>query len=278
MKPDFVVIGAEKSGTTSLYYYLREHPGIFVPPVKELNHLIHHPAMRSVFQGPDVTYKRACRSRIEYLQVFEDAPRGSVIGEITHIYLYAPESPGMIHEVLGGPKIIAVIRNPMDRAYSQFTFHKKFGLDPLPTFEEALDDEQARITAGWDPVFHYTERGFYGRQLHRYYRLFPESSIRIYKFEDFFRNPVASMADLYGFVGTDPTYVPDVTRKFMPGGDPRAPEFIASPNKGVPLAKPIAPETHHRLREIYMEDIHETERLTGLDLSDWLGERADNVS
>ena len=85
MKPAFLVVGAARSGTTSVYGYLGQHPGIFVPAVKELNHLVHHPAKRSPLQGPDVTYKTALRSREEYLQVFRGAPRGCVMGEVTHI-------------------------------------------------------------------------------------------------------------------------------------------------------------------------------------------------
>lgn len=276
MKPVFLVVGAAKAGTTSVHRYLSEHPGIFVPPKKELNHFIHHPVKRSPFQGPGVTYKKALRSREEYFSAFSRAPEGSVIGEVTHVYLYAEESPGLIREALGTPRIIAFLRNPVDRAYSQFAFHREFGLDPLDTFEEAVEREAERIRAGWDPVYHYVGRGFYGSQLTRYYRLFPESAIRVYKFEEFFRELVPAMADLYEFVGVDPSFVPDVSRKFVPGGDPRAPEFVASPNEGLPETKPMTSEVRHRLMETYAEDIREAERLTGLDLSDWLDERVED--
>lgn len=276
MKPTFLVVGAAKAGTTSVYHYLGEHPGIFVPAGKELNYLAHHPAKHSPLQGPDVTYKKAVRSREQYLQVFSGAPEGSVIGEVAHIYLYAEESPGIVREALGSPRIVALIRNPADRAYAHFAFHRELGLEPLATFEEAVEDEAARIQGGWDPAYHYVRRGFYGSQLGRYYRLFPESGIRVYKFEDFFRDPLESLADLYGFVGVDPTFVPDVTRKFMPGGDPRTLQYVSSPNEGLPEAKPIASETRRGLMETYAEDIREAERLTGLDLSDWLDEGADH--
>ncbi len=269
-RPSFLIIGAEKAGTTSLYNYLSQHPGIFMPPVKELNHLIQHPKKRSLFQGPDVTYKVAIQNRDDYFKVFSDAPEGTVVGEITHIYLYAPESPGLIHEVLGNPKVIAILRNPVDRAFSQFVFHRNLQLEPLPTFEEALTIEEARIKAGWDPVFHYQQRGFYGEQLSRYYKEFPEDELRIYKFEDFFQAPASSMSDLYGFVGADASFVPDITKKFIPGGDPRTPQFIADENKGVPRPKQIRPATRNYLHQLYAEDIMKTERLTGLNLSDWL--------
>jgi len=269
-KPSFVVIGAEKAGTTSLYNYLFQHPGIFMPPVKQLNHLIEHPKKRSPFQGPDVTYKQAYQNRSDYFEVFRNAPEGSVIGEITHIYLYAPESPGLIHDVLGAPKIIAIIRNPVDRAYAQFIFHRSLHLEPLSTFEEALESEEARIKAGWDPVFHYQQRGFYGEQLSRYYKLFPAGNLRIYKFEDFYQDIAASMADLYRFVGADPAFTPDVTKKFMPGGDPRTPHFVSEESNGVPEPKQMLPETRQYLHQLYATDTMETERLTGLSLTDWL--------
>ena len=272
MTPAFVVIGAERSGTTSLYHYLRQHPQIFMPAVKQLNHLIHHPTRRSSFQGPDVTFKNACRSHDEYCLAFADASAGMVIGEIAHTYLYAPESPQMIKEALGTPRIVAVIRDPVDRAYAQFDFHRKVGLEPLSTFEQAVDAEDDRVKAGWDPVYHYVRRGLYGEQLARYYERFLPSDIRIYKFESFFHDPASSMSDLYGFVGADPTFLANVEVKFTPGGDPRAPEFIAAPSGGVPDPKPVAPTTRRRLASEYADDIRTAEHLTGLDLSDWLEE------
>lgn len=270
MKPGFVVIGAARSGTTSLYHYLRQHPGIFMTAVKELNHLIHHPAKRSPFQGPDVTFAKACRSRDEYLEFFRDAPQAGVIGEIAHIYLYAAESPGLIREVLGAPKIVALIRNPAERAYSNFVMHREMGLEPLATFEEAVELEDGRVKGGWDPIYHYVRRGMYGEQLARYYSMFPESDIRVYKFESFFNDPATAIADLFAFIGADASFVPDLTKKYTPGGDPRAPEFIARDRTGPPEPKQMAPDTRARLMQGYGEDIRTAEHLTGLDLSDWL--------
>ena len=271
MIPTFVVVGAERSGTTSLHRYLRQHPAIFMPAAKSLAHLVNHPAKRSLLQGPNITYGTACRSRDEYLEALAGAAEADVVGELAHIYLYAPESPGLIRQTLGSPKIIAVIRNPIDRAYAKFALNSNFGIEPLATFDEALEVEDSRVRAGWDPVYHYTRRGFYGEQLARYFGLFPASDVRVYKFEDFFRDPAASMADLYGFVGADPAFVPDVSNKYTPAGDPRAPEFVAKPNDGPPKPKPVEPATRTRLTDLYAADVREAERLTGLDLSDWFG-------
>jgi hypothetical protein len=269
MKPRFVVVGAARSGTTSLYAYLRGHPGIFMPPVKELNHFIRHPTERSLLQGPDVTYRNACRSRKAYWSVFENAPEGSVPGEIAHIYLYAAESPAMIRDALGTPRIIAVIRNPIQRACSQYRFFRKLGLEPLATFEEALAREPERFRAGWDPMYYYIGRGFYGKQLARYYRIFPRSHIRVYKFEDFFRNPAAGLADLYGFVGAEPTFLPDISRKYLPLKDPRKRGLAPAQSDGVPGPVAVEGSTLRMLRDTYADDIRETESLTGLDLTDW---------
>lgn len=269
-KPTFVVIGAIKSGTTSLYYYLCQHPGIFMPPVKQLNHLISHPEKRSPFQGPDVTYKLACRNRSDYFDIFRDAPEEAVIGEVTHIYLYAPESPGLIHDVLDTPRIIAVLRNPIDRAYAQYSFLRKLQLEPLSTFEAALEIEKARIKAGWDPVFHYLNRGFYSKQLSRYYEIFPSANLKIYKFEDFFQEPASSMADLFRFIRVHEGFVPDLTKKHLPAGDPRNPQYLPFESNGVPEPKQMVPETREYLREFFAADIAAAEQLTGLNLGDWL--------
>jgi sulfotransferase family protein len=269
-KPSFIVIGAEKSGTTSLFHYLYQHPEIFMPPVKELNYYIVYPEKWSLFQGPDVTFKKACRSQNEYFKMFKDAVEVKAIGEIGHIYLYAPESPVLIRATIGAPKIIAIIRNPLERAYAQFVFHRNLGMEPASTFEEAIEDEDRRVKGGWDPVYHYVRRGFYGQQLVRYYREFPEKNIKVYKFEHFFKHPRTSMAKLYDFIGVDPEFITDITQKYIPGGNPRAPEFISTKSTDVPSPKPIKTKTRKLLVNIYSDDIRKTQELTGLDLSDWL--------
>lgn len=270
MRPSFIVIGAEKSGTTSLYRYLHQHPDIYMPEVKQLNHFIHHPKKRSLFQGPDVTYKGAIQSRDDYFHSFASIPEGLIAGELTHIYLYAEESPELIHEALGNVKIIAIIRNPVDRAFAQYVFHKKLNIEPLSSFEEVIEIEPARIRAGWDPVYHYINRGFYGAQLERYYQQFPAASIRVYKFESFFSDLAASLSNIYEFIGVDSSFLPDLNKKHLPGGDPRSPDILAEENVGVPDAKPVAQETKKQLQEAYRADIHKVMKLTGLDLSDWL--------
>ena len=269
-RPDFVVIGAEKSGTTSLYRYLADHPGIFMPPVKELNHLIDHPERRSMFQGPDVTFKIAVRSREEYWRVFADAPEGATVGELTHIYLYAPESPARIAEALGQPKLVAILRNPIDRAYAQYVFHRELGLEAEATFERSLEVEDGRVRAGWDPVYHYRRRGMYGEQLARYYERFDPASIRVYKFEEFFAEPAASMRSLYAFLGVDPEFVPGLDRVWVPGEDPRNPVLVGRPATGLPSRKPVDPSTRRMLADVFREDVLQLETLTGLSLRDWL--------
>ncbi len=306
--PNFIVIGAAKSGTTSLYRYLREHPEIYMPPIKE-------PEFFS-FMGKKIDPKDfkqapanfAVTDWNEYHSLFKDGEGKKAIGEASPGYIYSQEAPGRIKEHIPHAKLIAILRDPAVRAYSHFNMRLNKShadvVDPVKDFEEVLAAENYRIGEGWGPGYHYRARGFYYEQLKRYYDLFPAEQIRVYLYEDLRRDPAAVMKDIFQFLGVDDTFVPDfkkihnkgryqavvknrVWHDFLTRGNPvktlLKPLFNSETRQGVkkflvnknmtsaPAAEKsgLDPQIRRGLVDIYKEDILKLEKLIGRDLSAW---------
>src|SRR3712207_4104321 len=129
--PNFLVIGAMKSGTTALYYYLEQHPEIYMSPVKEPNFFSQENA------ADTVTHIGT------YEQLFKGASGKKAIGEASHSYLYEPRAAAEIRRYVPKVKLIAILRNPIDRAYSHFLHMVRSGTEPLDDFAQALREEEA---------------------------------------------------------------------------------------------------------------------------------------
>ncbi|MFH1426572.1 MAG: sulfotransferase domain-containing protein [Candidatus Kerfeldbacteria bacterium] len=191
---DFIGIGAQKAGTTWLAECLMEHPQIYVPKKKELdywNRIKHCPATRQrQYSGFD-----------EYKQQFAGAKPGQLLGEFSTHYIYDPESAKLIHEYSPSVKIIAILRDPVYRALSQYAHTRK--LIPVPdTFEEASKKFPEFI-----------ERGFYYEQLKRYYDLFPAEQIKVVLFEDLKEDPERVIGGVYSFLGVDSSFPPEALHR-----------------------------------------------------------------
>lgn len=177
-KPNCVIIGAAKAGTTSLYVYLSEHPDVFLPQqLKEINY----------FSGANDRIK----TENDYLSLYNGSKKFPVRMDISTTYLYDPDTPKKIRDLLGPDvKIIAFLRNPVDASYSLWKQMKHFGTEPLG-FEDAVAAEQKRIRdraslQGWPPNYFYTERFKYVPQLQRYLDHFSRDQISVFIFEEFF--------------------------------------------------------------------------------------------
>ncbi len=170
--PNFLIIGPPKCGTTALYRYLSQHPDVFMPREKEPRFLLSHAV--PTYTGPtDPLYaKRLVTSVTKYEELFASASRERAIGEASTLYLYTPGAEDGIRRHVPGAKLIAILRNPVDRAYSNFLHQRYLGAEPLSDFDEALRAEPARIARGWGPFWHYAELGRYQRQLERFHRVF----------------------------------------------------------------------------------------------------------
>ena len=211
--PDFFLIGACRAGTTALFQALREHPDVFMPPVKEpffflseqevaaLDLRMRHDLRRWKFTG-------RISDPHEYLRLFSTAAAHQVVGEASTGYLASRTAAMRINKSLPEAKIIAVLRHPVERAHAQYWFDVMWDFERAPTFEQSL----ARESAGSGvclPLGHF-HHGLYHAHLSLYYELFGSHQIRVYLYEDWRDSPLAMLSDLWAFLGIDPELTPAV--------------------------------------------------------------------
>ena len=295
--PNFLIIGAAKSGTTSLYHYLKQHPQIYMSPIKEPRFFAFD-GMKVDFCGPrDENLNRGTITEIEaYRALFQAVSNELAIGEASPTYIYNSRAPGRIKHYIPNVKLIAILRNPAERAYSSFTGLIRDGREPLTDFAEALRQEETRASNNWSFFWHYKKRGFYYIQLKRYFDLFNREQIKIYLYEDFRDNSLGILKDIFRFLDVDDTFVPDVSLKHNVSGIPRNRAihiFLAKPNSIKSILERIIPErlrwrmrlglihrnliktplrsdVRKHLVQDYREDILKLQDLIQRDLSRWL--------
>jgi len=294
-KPNFIVIGAMKAATTSLYTYLKQHPEIFMTKVKE-------PMFFNNFQQENnykilgLTRKKSTTLE-EYLTMFKDVKNEKATGEASPAYIYNQKAPQLIKEHLPNVKIIAILRQPTDRAYSNYLHSKRADRENATTFQEAIELEKKRIKDNWSPLYHYIEKGYYSVQLKRYYQLFPKENIRVYLFEDVVKNTTETLKDIFKFLEVDENVEIDTSKKSNVSGIPSGlmgwilkkmryynlmPKFAISdylPKFVVKLIfrsvyKPPEKLDKNLRRDItekyYKEEINTLEKLIKRDLNSWL--------
>ena len=294
-KPNFIVIGAMKAATTSLYTYLKQHPDIFMTKVKE-------PMFFNNFnQNKDYkvlgSKSKKLNSLEGYLSMFGSVENESAIGEASPAYIYNEKAPQLIKEHLPDVKIIAILRQPTDRAYSNFLHAKRADRENVKSFEEAILQEKERIKDNWSPLYHYIQKGYYSVQLQRYYDVFRKENIKVYLFEEVIKHPNKTLKDIFEFLNVDSFVEIDTLKKFNVSGTPKGvlgfvlkkmryynlmPKFAISdylPRFVVKLIfrsvyKPTEKLDESLRREItakyYKEEIKNLEKLIDRDLSSWL--------
>lgn len=216
-KPNFLVVGAAKSGTTSLFHYLNQHPDIYIPEVKECRFFSQLP---KDFNGLGAEFFP--NSGITDEKVYFDLFQGhedKVCGDISNDYLYYyKESVRNIKKYLGDEvKIIIILRNPIDRAYSNYMHAVRDGWENL-TFEESIIEETYRIQANWGWPYHYIQVGFYYQQVKAYLDNF--LNVRVYLFEDL-KNKDEFLNDLYEFLNVKKIQGTEEDKVFNISGYPK---------------------------------------------------------
>lgn len=287
--PTFVGIGAQKSGTTTLHDILRQHPGVFLPKVKETKFFCDDAKFQKGLQFYEQTY-------------FARAGENAVLGEIDPDYMYSEKSAERIRSLLGpGTKLIVMLRNPVDRALSHYLMTRRRGFETLG-FEEALAREDERVARGEFERGHYSYggRSQYANQIRRFLRCFsPRHFFFILFEEDFLERRVLTVSSLLEFIGAVPIVL-DVDHKSNPASEPRLPllrDLIYKPNPvrdfvrrvfGAPqwkmrlkafldganqrrMQRPIlGAEMRERIMQRYFaDDICDLEKLLGRDLGVW---------
>lgn len=184
--PDFFIIGAAKAGTTSLYWYLKAHPQIFLPVKKEPRYYAYAGERPEDFEGPGAAQpiNSIIKDKAVYMQLFEDATPDQVVGEASPAYLYSPVTAQRIFQDNPDAKIIAILRNLIDRAYSHFLDNAANEWEKCTNFEKVieaqLNGERKRWWRKWDYIGH----GFYAKQLEPYFNHFKLENIKIILYED----------------------------------------------------------------------------------------------
>jgi hypothetical protein len=200
------IIGAPRSGTTSLHNYLGQHPNVFMSRLKEPRYFAYKDEDVDC-QGPadPVTFNRSTvTDRDEYVSLFRGVNGEKIIGETSPIYMYRSNvAAGNIAQAVEDPRIIAILRNPIDRAYSDFLNMVRLAREPLLDFRTALEKESERVEKNWSPFYYYTEKGMYARQLENYYDVFDESQIKVFLFEELVEDEQRVMDQIMEFLNLE---------------------------------------------------------------------------
>lgn len=201
--PNTFIIGAPRSGTTSLHNYLGQHPDVFMSRLKEPRYFAYKDELVE-YQGPadPVTFNQSTiTDRDEYISLFREVNGESIVGETSPIYMYRADiAAENIQQAVDDPRFIAILRNPVDRAYSDFLNMVRLAREPLLDFETTLDREDERKKKNWSPFYHYVKKGMYARQLRHYYDVFDRSQIKVLLFDDLVRDEQKMMNEIVDFL------------------------------------------------------------------------------
>lgn len=298
--PDFLIIGVPKAGTTALHAALLNHPEIHLSRVKEPKFFLSDGRPpRHGGPGDAQTYQEHVWRRSAYEALFDTAPPGTVRGEATPFYLYDLAAQRRIAATIPRVKLIACLRDPVDRAYSNWTHLWSDGLEPESDFLRACALEERRKAAGWAPFWHYLSQGRYGSQLEHLHRLFPPDQVLVLRYRDLRDTPRATLDRVCAFLGVTPGVVgavpsenvhPFVANTARNRAIQRALRLGASFGMHVPtplrnaVSRPLVRALHaqsvprpsltaaqreHLLRH-FADDIPVLERITGESFQDWL--------
>ena len=251
--PDFLVLGAARAGTTALYSYLRQHPQVFMPKDKELNFFAFE-NQKLNYRGPGADYvNKSVETLADYRAYFRDSPENAICGEASPLYLFAPQAPARIRHHLPDVRMIVILRNPVEQAFSHFMYATKQCVENEADFTKALQLEEKRLADRWQPMFGYSAFPRYGDQLERYFALFPREQFLIRTYEEFQSDPQTLLRDVFEFIGADPDFSANTTYKPNAGGVPKNQAFQNFLMESNPITRAIGrvvpKETRLRIRD-----------------------------
>jgi len=217
-----MIIGAAKSGTSSLADYLGQHPDVFVSRIKEPNYFaLAGMRLPTAGPGPDrvrykLLYQYSVTDWAQYQAMFAAARDERAIGEGSVRYLYYKDAPARIRQALPDVRLVAILRDPVQRLFSHYCMNRQFQLEPLG-LEAALEHEQERIAADWGWDWHYASVGMYSEQLARYYALFPREQIKVFLYDEFVQDPHRVYREICEHIGVNPDFRPSMeSRRMVP--------------------------------------------------------------
>ena len=298
--PDSLIAGAPKAGTTALHTALAAHPGLFMSAVKEPKFfLTDGPPPRRGGPGDAQTYREHIWRRADYEALFATAPAGSLRGESTPFYLYDRDAQRRIRALIPAARLIVILRDPVERAHSNWTHLWSAGLEPIGDFPAACAAEDSRVAAGWAPFWHYTRLGRYGEQLDHLLGLFPREQVFLLRYRDLVDAPAQTLDQICVFLGVAPGLITRVPRenvtahprrtsrhaaiarlartsatagRLLPGG--AGPGLTRSLQRFLQRSagrrEPLTWQQRQQVLPYLAGDIPRLMAVTGLDFSDWL--------
>ena len=311
--PNFFLVGAPKAGTTSLCHYLDQHPQIYMSPVKEPNYFAselraeNFPAedqprvlremndLRDYLDGSmrEKRFGGLISDWNDYLKLYRDVTTEMAVGEASVCYLWSESAAENIASAVPGAKIIAVLRDPVERAFSQYLHGLGVGLVRW-SFRQHIQTNLENRSTVFGPAYPFLEMGLYAEPLTRYFRFFPKENIRVYLYDDYRKDASALLADLFEWLGVDASFTPDLSERHL---ELPVPRFTTTTQllfkyglwNGIKAAIPrplrkrmrsvvfrnrrsltMDPADRAFLADYYREDILKTAALLNRDLTHWL--------
>jgi hypothetical protein len=312
--PNFFLVGAPKAGTTSLYGYLRQHPQIYMSPVKEPNYFsaeVRPERFHQEFQQAAANAAGRLRRFLDnpvsgapypqgivgewedYLKLFRNAREETAIGEASVCYLWSATAAANIGGAIPDARIIMILRDPAERAFSQYLHNARDGV-VRGSFREQIERGARNTEREFQPLYPFLENGSYYAQVKRYLDAFPRERVRILIYEEAWLDPARTLRDIFEFLRVDAAFCPDLSSKELEGRAPRSmtanyllnksgagprlrallPKEVRSRARTI-LFKPggsVAMEAGDRafLKDYYREDVAKLADLLGRNLDPWL--------
>jgi hypothetical protein len=300
-KVNLFIVGSAKSGTTSLYDYLHRDNHFYTPKNKEPHFFMAQEGVKS-YSGPDDgnVVKRMFVSQLsDYEALYEGGQEYDFRVDASASYLYEKGCAREIHRYNPTAKIVILLRNPINRAFSAYSHMRRDFREPLDSFDEALDAEEQRYINHWMPIWHYQRMGLYTSQVSEYIEVFGESNVLVATFESFMANREEFFHRLYDFLEVKATS-DLVWQSEINSNDSRKPKnkslhlFIRNESVVKSIIKPLVPAAIRkriidkvkavnsgmkvritanqveRLKKLYNEDVKSLKKLGKVDLSAWV--------
>jgi Sulfotransferase family len=259
--PDFLIVGAPKAGTTALHTALAEHPGLALSTPKEPKYFLCGDAPAPLYRGPGDAHSRRewIWRRDEYLRLFASADDDQLCGESTPLYLHSADAVRRIAAELPRVRLVVILRDPVDRAYSNWMHLWVDGMEPVSDFITACELENKRIDAGWAPFWRYRQLGKYGEQLRRLYDHFDRQQVLVLRYRDLVDNPGPTLDRVCRFLAVETglvtTVPPDNTRPYL-SDNPSTRAFAKAMRAGARLGAHLPPQVWRNASRPLLASMH----------------------
>ncbi len=312
-RPNFIGLGVAKAGTTSLYHYLQQHPEVYLSPIKETNYFISdfiqsHQLRKDLLRSTKVDMQAylaaptlapfhsasTVLTQEHYLALFREVNEQKAIGEVCTSYFLVPSSLDKIKAEFPDVKLFAILRNPIERAFSGYVMNLREGKTDQENQLLAFKNDYERPDKGWGINFNYIDGGLYAPTLQKLYELFPAKNIKIFLYDDYKKNSSEVIRSLYTFLNVDPDFKADTSQNYNVGGLPRFkklnqwmvktglremirrlfPQSVKNQLLKIMYSSKhqlsLQDDARKYLKEVFKDDIKATGQILNRDLSPWI--------